>query len=90
MFKTSTFVITHLNTRASTFVTGTEQYGHGEPTTHSAVTAQITLSSVNLNLATRGVDWCHALQNETLLQSFDVFLLPKQICILLKINFNTS
>jgi len=82
MFKISTFVITHFNTWASTFVTDTEQYGCGEPPTHSAVTAQTILSSVNLNLATCGVDWCHALQNETLLQSFDVFLLPKQICIL--------
>ena len=58
-------------------MTGTEQYGHGEPPSHSAVTAQISLSSVNLNLATCAVDCCHALQNETLLQSFDVFYVAK-------------
>jgi len=47
--------ITHINTRASTFVTGAKQYGRGKPPSHSAITAQITLSSVHLNLATRGV-----------------------------------
>ena len=47
--------IIHINTRDSTFVTGAEQYGRGKPPSHSAVTAQITLSSVHPNLATRGV-----------------------------------
>jgi hypothetical protein len=58
-------------------VTGTEQYGCGEPPSHSAVTAQNILSSVNLYLATCGVDSCHALWNETLLQSLDVFYVAK-------------
>lgn len=68
-------------------MTSTEHYGRGEPSSHSAVTAQITLSSVNLNLATCGVDCCHALRNCNHLMCF---MLPKQICILLKINYNAS
>jgi len=74
--KASTFVIIHFNTVAS-FPDGAKQYGRSEPPPHSAVTAQITLSSVNLNLATRGVDCCHALWNEMLPQSFDVFYVAK-------------
>jgi hypothetical protein len=72
MSRISIFAITHFNTMISS-----EHYGRGELPSHSAVTAQITLSSVNLNLATCGVDCCHALRNETLLQSFDVFYVAK-------------
>lgn len=80
MFKISTFVITHFNTTVR-FMTGTKQYGRdhvtGEPPSHCPVTAQITLSSVHLNLATRGVDCFHALWNEKFLLSFGVFCVTK-------------
>ena len=68
---------------------GARPHGGASASPHSPTIAQITLSSVNLSLSLSEVDCFHALHNKTLLQSFNDFMLPKQVCTSFKINVHT-